>query len=200
METAIRWSSTSRRGFLLADTVGNRLQHCEVTSASGTQVEHRIVAEQDTLPAFTAFDWCRTNNNLVAIGTDSSTRIIALDTPAGTPSTVQKWSNKHSRQTNSIAWNSAGQVACGLDRNRLEGGVLVYDTGNVALNSPPLVSFAHGEAVSSIKFGPDDPNLLLCGTPLKGLRLFDIRGMLGEKSEGGWQHSFTVELGCVLIT
>jgi len=176
MDAAIRWTSGSGKRFLIADAAANRLQHCQVTSTNENSVQHKVIAQQDNLANFSAFDWCRTDENLVGIGTDSAVRIIALDTEPGLRSTVQFFSHKQPRRTNSIAWNSAAQIACGLERQRGEPSLHVYDPSIAGPGSEPVVRLAGGDTICSIKFGPDDPNLVIAGSPSKGLRLFDIRG------------------------
>lgn len=176
MDTAIRWTSGPGKRFLLVDAAGNSLQHCQVTSVSANTIQHKVICQQDNLPNFSAFDWCRNDENLVGIGTDSAVRIVALGTEPRLQSTVQVFSHKYPRRTNSIAWNSVAQIACGLERQRNESSLHVYDPSIGGPGSEPLVKLAGGDTISSIKFGPRDPNLVIAGTPLKGLRLFDIRG------------------------
>lgn len=176
MDTAIRWTSGPGKRFLIADVAGNRLQHCQVTFITDNSVQHKVISQQDNLANFSAFDWCRTDENLVGIGTDSAIRVIALDTEPGLRSTVNYFPHKQPRRTNSIAWNSATQIACGLERQRGEPSLHVYDPAIAGPGSEPLVRLAGGDSICSIKFGYSDPNLVIAGTPSKGLRLFDIRG------------------------
>lgn len=177
MDTAIRFSAGSDRRFLIADVIDNNLQLCQITSIRNREIKHRVLAKKEKLPSFTAFDWNQAQQNLVAIGTNTSIRVIDLDTPEGQTSTITSWSHKHARSCNSIAWNADGQVAAGMERSRTEPGFAIYDRASLLPADKPIVGFAIGETITSIKYGPSDANTVLTGTPSKGIRIFDRRSM-----------------------
>lgn len=177
METAIRFSTGSDRRFLVADVSNNSLQLRQITSISNREIKDRVVADKQELPSFSAFDWNQTQQNLVAIGTDTSIRIIDLDSHDQPSSTVKSWSHRQARRCNTVAWNADGQVAAGMERSRIEPGLAIYDRASLLPADKPVVGFATGETITSIKFGPNDPNTVLTGTPGKGLRIFDRRSM-----------------------
>jgi len=187
MQTTIRLRRDGS-SFLVVDVIDNKLQHCKVTdvpkNAHG-RITHDVLAVQDQLPNFSAYDWCRLNENLVAIGAGGAVSVIALHTEPGKPRTVRSWSHKYTRLCNSISWTSGSQLACALDRGRQEGGLVIYDLQSHSLGPDPLMTLAQGETIASTRFVPGDDNVLLAGTTSKGLRTHDLRGV--------WQRNETMD-------
>jgi WD40 repeat protein len=178
MPVSIKWSANPKtpKQFIIADIKGSRLEQCQFKCTNkSADVVYDTIAFREETPAFSAFDWSPVDSNLVALGNESLIKLVRLKAQPGESSTATKWAHKSSRRANSISFSISGQVVCGLEKLRQEGGVQVFDTATIAPNTP-LISFAHGETITSVKADPNDANIILAGSPSKGLRLFDIRG------------------------
>ncbi|KAF1985276.1 hypothetical protein K402DRAFT_464592 [Aulographum hederae CBS 113979] len=188
MEAAIRFSphSTSRNPrFLIVDVAGNRLQLCEIKSSKTSPATIKPLAVRDKLPNFTAFDWSKVTEPLVAIGSASgeATLInIHPDQPFHGDST-RSFSIKHQRKCNSIAFSSKNALAAGLDRVRNDFCMNIYDIN--ASTSPgrdePYRKLASSEAVYSIKFFPSSPDELVAGVSRQYIGLFDLRDSVSTR-------------------
>lgn len=190
MEAAIRFSPTSTRQsrrFLLADVAGNSIQHCEISSVSRQKAEYKSLAQLDKLPNFTAFDWHRSDESTVAIGTwVGETKVFRLDpsTPqaqALASADLHSFPVKLQRRCNSIAFSQKGLLAVGLDRIRGDTSLNVYDLNSVSPGTEPVRRLAGAEVMTNVKFFSTQPDLLLAGSggiarAGQNLKLYDLRG------------------------
>jgi WD40 repeat protein len=177
MPASIKWSANPKnpKHFLIADSKGSRFEQCQFKSTNkSSELVHDTIAIREIAGGVSAFDWSPLDSNLIALGTETTIKLVRLQALPGESTTATRWTHS-TRRTNAISYSISGQVVCGLERARLEGGVQVYDTATVAPNTP-LVSFAYGEAITGVRADPNDANMILAGSPQKGLRLFDIRG------------------------
>ncbi|EER26243.1 hypothetical protein CPC735_004140 [Coccidioides posadasii C735 delta SOWgp] len=195
METAIRWAPASTpddQRFLYVDIKGQEFKHCKVTSRPD-----KFTLTYDVLSAFShgsefrSFDWCPTEENLVAVGHASGDVVVAhLDTgaliPLALPSKVQ-------RACHGLAWNSSGLLAAGLDKFRGDYCLNIWDPhqrpvrmasrgGSERQVPDPLRRYANGEPVASVRFFNDQPSLLIAGMKGHSVRLYDLRESHGNPS------------------
>lgn len=184
METAIRWSPFStadQQRFLIADVAGNNLQFCEIVARSGNRLDYRTIHEVSKLPNFTAFDWSRHDESVVAIGTSGGeARVVRVDSRESGPEFTHVFPVKLQRKCNSIAFNRFGLLASGLDRARNDSSLNIYDTRvqiSSSMQMEPNRKLSLSEVVSNVKFFNDQPDVLLAGIARQGIRLYDLRGM-----------------------
>ncbi|KAF2139488.1 uncharacterized protein K452DRAFT_274813 [Aplosporella prunicola CBS 121167] len=182
MEAAVRWSphaSQQNPQFLIIDVAGNRLRLCEIDSASSDgDVQYKQVANRDKLPNFTAFDWSKTHEHFVAIGSASGeASLIEIDSSRPNSDFIHSFPIKHQRKCNSIAFSTNNLLATGLDRVRNDFCMNIYDL-NVAsftANHEPYKKLASSEAITSIKFFPTHPQTLVAGVSRQCIRIYDLR-------------------------
>jgi len=183
MEAAIRWSPHStpdRQRFLLVDVASNRLRLYQTESSKSAPLKYKLVAQRDKLPNFTAFDWSKTEESLVAVGSAfGEATLIQVD--ADRPSHadfIRSFPIRHPRKCNSIAFSVKNALATGLDRVRNDFCMNIYDLNATATSQQlePLQRLATSEAVYSIRFFAQQPDTLVAGVSRQYIRLFDLRG------------------------
>ena len=192
MEVAIRWSphaSPERRQFLIVDVAGNRVRLCEAETTDSNPIKYKHLCLRDKLPNYTAFDWSKTQPYVVGIGAASGEANLVQIDPTRSIQEDYIWSFpiKHQRKCNSIAFSDNNLLATGLDRVRNDFCMNVYDL-SVASPGPtqqePYKKLAVSEAISSIKFFGQQPNLLVAGVFRQCVRLYDLR----DSSTNGSMH------------
>ena len=190
METAIRWSpgsTKSNQRFLIVDVVGKSLKLCKVLKYRDKALEWEEISRSNKLPAFRAFDWSPANEDLVAVGQWSGeTTLISLNNrlqPLSIPIRSQ-------RQCNAVAFNKTSLLATGLERVRNDFCLNVFDIqqglnsssqyGFVKQGVEPIRKLATSEGITSIKFFPSQPDLLVAGVKGTCVRLYDLRESIGN--------------------
>lgn len=189
METAIRWSpgsTESSQRFLIVDVVGKSLKLCKVLEYRDKTLEWEEISRSNKLPAFRAFDWSPVNEDLVAVGQWSGeTTLISLSNrsqPLSIPIRSQ-------RQCNAVAFNKTSLLATGLERVRNDFCLNVFDIqqglnnssqyGSTKQGVEPIRKLATSEGITSIKFFPSQPDLLVAGVKGTCVRLYDLRESTG---------------------
>ncbi|QDS73952.1 hypothetical protein FKW77_008086 [Venturia effusa] len=183
MEAAIRWSphaTLDTPQFLIVDVIGNRLKLCEIGHVDSGTVNYKEISRRDKLKNYTAFDWSKTDPNLVAIGQASGEAcLIRLDADKSS-SDEGMWSFpiKHQRKCNSIAFSVNNKLATGLEKHRTDLGMNIYNLNDLAgpntRQQEPYRKLS-ADAVSSIKFFSSEPETLVCGVTRQCIKLFDLR-------------------------
>ncbi|MCJ1336585.1 hypothetical protein MMC09_001863 [Bachmanniomyces sp. S44760] len=189
METAIRWdpsSSIDEQRFLTVDVAGRTFKYCKISDIEDNHVRWETVRTRGNVPAFRAFDWSTTDENIVAIGQWSGeTSVIRLD------DTTQMLSLpiKSQRSCNAVALNQNGLLAAGLERVRNDFCLNVFDIKQNATSQnsqwdkhpvDPLRKLASSEGITSIKFFPGRPDTLVAGVKGTCVRVYDLRDSTGS--------------------
>lgn len=182
MEAAIRWSPHSTQNsprFLIIDVAANRLRLCQIDRVEKNKVKYKQLCLRDKLPNYTAFDWSKRDEHIIAIGSSSGEAII-VQVDADHPQTdyIHAFPIKHQRKCNSIAFSSKNFLATGLDRVRNDVCLNIYDLNTPTLTSSaePTRKLASSEAISSIKFFSSQPDTLVAGVSRQCIRIYDLRG------------------------
>lgn len=178
MEAAIRWSphaTLDTPQFLIVDVIGNRLKLCEIQHLDSGTVKYKEISRRDKLKNYTAFDWSKTDPNLVAIGQASGEAcLIRLDADKSSPDEgLWSFPIKHQRKCNSIAFSANEKLATGLEKHRTDLCMNIYDP-NTRQQEP--IRKLSADAISSIKFFNNEPDSLVCGVTRQCIKLFDLRG------------------------
>jgi WD40 repeat protein len=184
MEAAIRWSPHStpqKPEFLIIDVAAQKLKLCTLKSLKSNPLKVEEVYETPKLPNYTAFDWSKTDPNVVAIGAASGeANVVQLD-PAHKSGNGSEylWSFpiKNQRRCNSIAFSTKNYLATGLERVRNDYCMNVYDFNSslAAGQTEPYKKLAGSEAITSIKFFGGQPDTLIAGVLRQCIRLYDLR-------------------------
>ncbi|GAB7353095.1 hypothetical protein MBLNU459_g3638t1 [Dothideomycetes sp. NU459] len=175
MEAAIRWSPLStddQKRFLLVDVAGNALTLYGAARLKQHDFQYSPIARRDRVPNFTAFDWSKSDDSLVALGLSSgNASLVRIDSGTSQYVALQSFPIKTQRKCNTIAFNTQNLLATGLDRVRHDHCLTVYDINDAETHSRLCVS----EAVTSIRFFPSQPQELLAAVSRQTIRLYDLR-------------------------
>ncbi|KAI5254357.1 WD40 repeat-like protein [Aureobasidium subglaciale] len=174
MEAAIRWSPLStpdQARFLLADVAGNALTLYETRFLNRQGIQYKPIARREKVNNFTAFDWSRTDDSLVALGLSSGNAELYRFDDSASSDPVALFNIKTQRRCNTIAFNTQNLLAVGLDRVRHDNCLTVYDIESNEAYSRLCVS----EAVTSIRFFPHHPQQMLAAVSRQTIRLYDLR-------------------------
>lgn len=191
METAIRWSpssTTSDQRFLIADVNGRAFKHCKVEKYDGKNLQYEIISTHRMVPAFRAFDWSPQDEAIVAVGQWSGeATVLRIDDQSQSLSLPIK----HQRLCNAVTFSRTGLLATGLERVRNDFCLNVWDinqrpltksstSSSGRLSMDPVRKLASSEAITSIKFFPSQPDVLVCGIKGASVRIYDTRDHTGN--------------------
>ena len=178
MEAAVRWSphsSNDRQRFLLVDIADQSLALHQVNSLSKRDISHHVVARSAKLPSFSAFDWSKTQESIVALGHVSGSASLIKLYDDGQPSeTAATFRIKQQRKCNSIAFSTQDWLAVGVDKTRSDVCLFVYDVNRDQL-AEPVRKLCAAEIVSSVRFFPGQPQTLVACTSRAFIRIYDLR-------------------------
>lgn len=191
METAIRWSPSSttlNQRFLIADVNGRAFKHCNVEKFDGKSLQYETISTHRMVPAFRAFDWSPHDEAIVAVGQWSGeATVLRIDDQSQSLSLPIK----HQRLCNAVAFSRTGLLATGLERVRNDFCLNVWDINqrpltksstpsSGRLSMDPVRKLASSEAITSIKFFPSQPDVLVCGIKGASVRIYDTRDHTGN--------------------
>jgi hypothetical protein len=181
MEAAVRWSpfsTSNRRRFLLVDVADSSLALHEVDSVDGRQIQYHRVAQHGKLQNFSAFDWSKTDESIVALGFVSGNAGIVKLNEGGVPSeTLDTIRIKQQRKCNSISLSTENWMAVALDKTRSDVCLNVYDIGRDSSDfNDPIRRLCPDALVSSAKFFPDQPQEIVLSANRSFIRVYDLRG------------------------
>jgi WD40 repeat protein len=177
MEAAIRWSPHSppqRPEFLIIDVEKSRLKLCSINSLGPHPVKYKVQSQRDRLPNFTAFDWSKTEPDVVAIGAASGEAHVIRLSPGPQGAVDLSFPIKHQRKCNSIAFSGNNYLATGLERVRNDNCMNVYDLNHEGTKEP-FRKLAMAEAITSIKFFGNQPEIAIAGVYRQCIRIYDLR-------------------------
>lgn len=193
METAIRWSPSSTtldQRFLIADVNGRAFKLCRVEKFDGRNLQYETISTHHKVPAFRAFDWSPQDEAIVAVGQWSGeATVLRIDDQSQSLSLPIK----HQRLCNAVTFSRAGLLATGLERVRNDFCLNVWDisqrpltksstSSSGRLSMDPVRKLASSEAITSIKFFPSQPDVLVCGVKGASVRIYDTRDHTGNWS------------------
>ncbi|KAK4507617.1 hypothetical protein PRZ48_001352 [Zasmidium cellare] len=180
MEAAVRWSPHSisgRERFLLVDVIDQSLTLNHVHHRSRTTLDYKPVAKYGRLPNFSAFDWSKTDESIVALGLVSGSACLVKLREDGQPSeTRSTFKLKQQRKCNSVALSSRDLLAVALDKTRSDNCLNIFDAnGDYQGNQEPVRRLCPAEVVSSVRFFPGQPQELVVAAQRAYIRLYDLR-------------------------
>ena len=186
MESIIRWSPNSspdEQRFLIAEE-GKALKFNRIRRLEGGKVVSEEISKRTITQAVRTFDWSSRNEDLVAIGQwTGATTIYSLQSRFPDLTLPQR----AQRQCNSVAFSSKIYLATGIERIRNDFSLSVYDLnqgtlGRLASSSgrpvqppEPIRKLATAESITSLKFFPQQPDLLVAGVRNTSVRVYDLR-------------------------
>lgn len=177
--------------FLVADVNGRSFTHCRVESYNGKDLRFKTISTLHKVPAFRAFDWSPHDEAIVAVGQWSGeATVLRIDDSSQSVSLPIK----HQRLCNAVIFSKAGRLATGLERVRNDFCLNVWDIsqrlstgasprlGSGKQYLEPIRKLASSEAITSIKFFPSQPDVLVCGVKGTCIRIYDIRENTGTSA------------------
>ncbi|KIW73137.1 hypothetical protein PV04_01278 [Phialophora macrospora] len=187
MEAAIRFSQNSLPGseqrFLYVDVVGKSFRLCQITGHAKNDLHYDTIYTSTKVPAFRAFDWHPSNEDLVVVG-QAGGEATLLNIAEGRQDSLS-FQVRSQRLCNAVALNTQNLLAAGLDKVRTDFCLNIWDfnqrmpvPGSKGFSknySDPLHKLASGEPITSLKFFQDDPSLLVAGVKGQFVRLYDLR-------------------------
>lgn len=175
MEAAVRFPGTGDR-FLLVDVIDQSVTLNHIHERDRGSIRYFSVARYGRLPNFGAFDYSKTDPNIVALGLVSgSACLINLREDDKPSETIATFKLKQQRKCNSIALSTQNQLAVALDKTRSDVCLNIFDA-NADQNQEPVRRLCPAEVVSSVRFFPSQPQELVVAAQRSCIRLYDLRG------------------------
>lgn len=199
MEAAVRWSPQSQDGrFLVVDIADPNIVLYQVRALGQKQIEHEPIARCERLQNFNAFDWSKSDESIVALGLVSgNTSLYQLRLDKKTSSEpIHTFKIKQQRKCNAVTFSTQNWLAVALDKTRSDVCLNLYDL-NSNVGQDPVRKLCNAEAVSSVKFFPDQPQELVAALQRSFVRLYDLRD--GYFSAGGSLQASTRQVNNITI-
>ena len=182
MEAAIRWcphSTLDSARFMIVDVASNSLTLCRIENCEPNAFSYKKISVREKLPNFTAFDWSKTKDGLVAIGQSSGeVGLLRISSDKFQSSTIHSLPIRHQRKCNTISFNTQNLLATGLESVRNDFSINIYNVGSDhwKTDAEPYRKLSSSEAITSVKFFVDQPDTLVAGVARQCIRLYDLRG------------------------
>jgi WD40 repeat protein len=191
-EGIIRWSPNVSHDEFMVFNLSNRVAH--LYKATGRAQPGRFDFEKSSkhteIPNINTYDWSPVTRGLVSIGTSQGhVHLLRLDDNSN--ATLQL-PLKLQRPVQSVAFNTDGLLAVGLDRVRNDSCLLIWDMNErlgswkptetgfndalTSLNFEPKKKLEGSTSITSIRFFEDQPQTLVCGVKNQSVRVHDLRG------------------------
>jgi WD40 repeat protein len=189
-EGIIRWSPNPSRSEFMTFNLNYRVvQIYEATGhAQPGRFDYQKLSKHNEFPLLNTYDWSPANRALVAIGTShGEVHLLRVDDDSNAATTFPL---KLSRPCQSVAFNTTGLLAVGLDRVRNDSCLQIWDVNQrladwdpkkPGLNLPattmePKKKLEASVSVTSIRFFEDQPQTLVAGIKNQTVRIHDLRG------------------------
>lgn len=196
MEVALRWwcghSFDDRKRFLVVDVANPSLTLNEVDSfpkLREKQLSYHTIARCSKLPSFTAFDWSKTNESIVALGLGNGNANLVKFGQANdakpNSEVVAAFKIKQQRKCNSVAFNTQDWLALAVDKTRSDVCLFVFDTNRTGeASADPVRKLCAAELVSSVRFFPGRPQEIVAGVQRAFVRIYDLRDGFSGSTNG----------------
>ncbi len=189
-EGIVRWSpSASRTDFMVFNLKNQVVQLYEATGyAKPGRFDCAKVSKHADFPPVNTYDWSPSIRGLVAIGTShGAVHLLRVDDSSNDrfelPMRLQ-------RPVQSVAFNTTGLLAVGLDRVRNDSCLQIWDINQrlaewdsskkgwnlPTMNLEPKKKLEGSTSITSIRFFEDQPQTLVAGVKNQSVRVHDLRG------------------------
>ena len=189
-EGIVRWSPNTTWDSFLVFNLNNRAVHLyEATGhAQPDKFDYSKVGKHSEVPALFTYDWSPVIQGLVAVGTSQGeVHLLRVDDHSNASLTLPL---KLQRPCQSVAFNSTGLLAVGLDRVRNDSCLQIWDVNqrladwdpkNKGWSVPnmsiePKRKLEGSTSITSIRFFEDQPQTLVVGVKNQSVRIHDLRG------------------------
>lgn len=194
-DSIIRWfPNRTRDEFLHVDFERHTIKiHAATGHARLGQFDYKPLYSPIDLPkltSYTTYDWSPTQDGLVAVGTSNGeVQLLKVDDVSYATLNLPL---KLQRSCQSVAFNTTGLLAVGLDRVRNDSCLQIWDVNQclsgwdqtkpgypapITTIVEPFKKLEASVSVASIRFFEDQPQTLVAGIKSQGyIRIHDLRG------------------------
>lgn len=191
-EGIIRWSPNTSRDEFLHINLSHRI--VQLYAATGHAKPGRFDFEKRSKHSefshLNTYDWSPHHRELVAVGTaQGDVQILRVDDDSNASF---NYSLKLQRSCQTVAFNTTGLLAVGLDRVRNDACLQIWDvnrrldgwesskigftSSKTASEGQPLYRLDPSVSVTSVRFFEDQPQTLVAGIKNSSLKIHDLRG------------------------
>ena len=189
-EGIFRWSPNPTRNEFLTINLGQRL--LQVYQATGHakpgRFEYQKTSSYSDFPSPNTYDWSPIEAGLLAVGTShGQVHLLRIDDSSNAHLTLPL---RVQRPCQSVAFNTTGLLAVGLDRVRSDSCLQIWDIEQRLSGwdqnrrgwDLPTVAIEPRKVeaslpVTSMKFFEDQPQSLVIGIKNQSVRILDLRGL-----------------------
>ncbi|CZR54450.1 uncharacterized protein PAC_04334 [Phialocephala subalpina] len=188
-EGIIRWSPNTSRDEFMVFNLNNRVAHLHeaIAHAQPGRFDYKKASKHTEIPAINTYDWSPAIRGLVAVGTvQGHVHLLRVDDNSNAALTLPL---KLQRPCQSVAFNTTGLLAVGLDRVRNDSCLQVWDINERLAKWDPTQSgwtvpnmsvepkrkLEGSTSITSIRFFEDQPQTLVCGVKNQSVRVHDLR-------------------------
>jgi len=151
--------------------------------------DHQKISKHAEFPAVNTYDWSPNVRGLVAVGTThGEVHLLRVDDNSNANLTLPL---KLQRSCQSVAFNTTGLLAVGLDRVRNDACLQIWDVNQrlgdwdpakkgwsvPSMNLEPKKKLEGSTSITSIRFFEDQPQTLIAGVKQHSVRIHDLRGL-----------------------
>lgn len=189
-EGIIRWSPNTANDEFMTISLSNRsIQLYAATGhANPGNFEYQKLSKHTEWNHLNTYDWSPVNHGLVAIGTaQGDVQLLRVDDDSNASIALPL---KLQRSCQTVAFNTNGLLAVGLDRVRNDSCLQVWDVnqrladwdakkagfGVSSMAIDPKKKLEASVSVTSIRFFEDQPQVLVAGIKNQSVRIHDLRG------------------------
>lgn len=190
-EGIIRWSPIpSRDEFMVLNLHSRIVQVYEANGhAQSGKFDYEARSKHTEIPPINTYDWSPAVEGLVAVGTShGEVHLLRVDDDSNASITLPL---KLQRSCQSVAFNTTGLLAVGLDRIRNDSCLQIWDVnqrlGNwdskqrgwssvPAITIEPKKKLEGSISITSVRFFEDQPQTLVVGVKNQSVRIHDLRG------------------------
>ena len=188
-EGIVRWSPSPTRDEFL--TFNNNQRVIQIYEPKGHakpgQFEYQKVSKFNDFPHLSTYDWSPTIAGLVALGTSNGeVHLLRVNDDSNSYITLPL---KLQRLCQSVAFNTSGLLAVGLDRVRNDSCLQIWDVNQrlatwdpkqPGWNTSATISeprkLEASLSVTSVRFFEDQPQTLAVGVKNQSVKIHDLRG------------------------
>jgi len=196
-EGIIRWSPNTSRDEFMHINLSHRI--VQIYAATGHAKPGRFDYEKRSkhseFSQLNTYDWSPHSRELVAVGTvHGDVQVLRVDDDSNASVTLPL---KLQRSCQTVAFNTTGLLAVGLDRVRNDACLQIWDVNQRlaewdiskrgftlpdTLTEPSAVKKLEASvSVTSVRFFEDQPQILIAGIKNSSLRIHDLRGKIPRK-------------------
>lgn len=190
-EGIIRWSPNPTRDEFMTINLNYRI--AQIYQATGHALPGRFdyqkTSKHNEFPPLNTYDWSPTIPGLVAMGTSrGEINLLRVDDDSNDFLTLPL---KLQRPCQSVAFNTNGLLAVGLDRVRNDSCLQIWDLNQrlagwdpkrPGWRSVPTMNLEPKKleasiSITSVRFFEDQPQTLVVGVKNQSVRIHDLRGL-----------------------